>query len=131
MTGGRVSNPSNEELRALRTELTAYFHSLGLHLRMLYRTCQAEFGREAPANLRPPSVQPGRVTVYIEFRDRHIRRANIRRIMAFSDARCDELPELAKTRLHKSKIYLERIPAAFIFADLNDLKARFGPEGLV
>ena len=129
--GGGAPNPNAEVLRALRTELTAFFQSVGLRPRILYRTCQAEFGREAPANLRPSAHQADRVTVYLDFRDQRIDRDNIRRIVAFPDGRNEELPKLAKTRLHLAKVDLERLPPEFLFAGIDDLKARFVAERFV
>ncbi len=115
-------------MRVLRAELTDFFHSIGLRPRILYRTCQAEFGREAPANLRPSVRHADRVTVYLDFHDHRIGRGNVRRIFAFPDERSDELPPLATTRLHVAKVDLERMPPEFCFHDIDDLKARFVPE---
>lgn len=125
-----VPNQYTEVLRALRAELTTFFHSVGLRPRMLYRTCQAQYGREAPANLRPSTRQADRVTVYLDFHDVRINRDNITRIVAFPDGRSEELPKLAKTRLHLAKVDLERLPPEFLFASIDDLKARFVAERL-
>ena len=80
---------------------------------------------EAPANLRPSVHQAGRVTVYLDFCDHRIGRDNIRPIIAFSDEGSEELPSLARTRLHLAKVDLKRLPPEFHFAGIYDLKARF------
>src|SRR5262249_39997043 len=54
---------SAADVEALRTRIAACFREFGLCVRVMYRTTQAEFGKESPANLVPTRPTPGRITV--------------------------------------------------------------------
>jgi hypothetical protein len=126
--GSRRKAASAPALSALRDELTSFFAALGLTCRVLYRTCQAEFGNEAPANLIPSVMRPRHVTVYLDFRDSRISRANLRRVIAFPDERCASLPSTPNGRLHLEKVDLDSLPSDVVFSNLDDLMTRFGGQ---
>jgi hypothetical protein len=113
------------KLTKLKKEIKDFFLSKNKQARIIYRITQSQFGNESPHNLKPKATFPNRITVYLDFRDHNISLDNIRAIYAFPDFLAETLPILDKTRLHKTKVDLKRMPSKFVFRDIEDLKANF------
>lgn len=115
------SGASTDGIAPLRDRIVARFRDLGFRARVIYRTIQAQFGDESPSNLLPSHVNPKGITVFLDFIDQRLEETNIRRIIAFPDIRASELPVRDRTRLHKQKVDLSRLPSSFLFESLFDL----------
>jgi hypothetical protein len=109
------------DIRPLRDRVVAGLRELGFCARVIYRTTQARFGDESPANLLPPRPQQDGLTVYLDFANRQLAESNIRRIIAFPDVAASSLPLLERTRLHRPKVDLSSVPTRFVFASLSEL----------
>jgi hypothetical protein len=119
-----AGKPRPGAMGPLRARVAACFREFGLCVRVIYRTTQAEFGEESPANLVPTRPNPGRITVYLDFAGVPLAEENIRRIIAFPDRAGKSLPLLERPHLHRPKVDLSRVPARFLFRSLSDLFAR-------
>lgn len=111
------------DIGPLRDRIIAHFRDLGFSARVIYRTIQAQFRDESPANLLPSRPQPNGLTVYLDFADHRITESNIRRIIAFPDSAALSFPLLERTRLHRQKVDLAQLPPHFVFANLSELFA--------
>jgi hypothetical protein len=109
------------DLGPLRARVAACFRELGLRVRVIYRTTQAAFGKESPANLVPTRPDPARITVFLDFARAPLTEDNILRIIAFPDAAGKSLPLLERPHLHRPKVDLSRLPARFVFSSLSEL----------
>src|SRR5262245_42055084 len=107
----------------LRKRVAPRFRELGFRARVIYRTTQAQFGEESPANLVPSRPKQDRLTVYLDFANPRLTADNIRRIIAFPDAAVNSLPLLERTRLHLPKVNLSSVPGRFVFTSLSELLA--------
>lgn len=107
----------------LRQRIVEHFRTLGFRTRVIYRTIQAEFRDESPANLLPSQQRPNGLTVYLDFASSRLEEDNLRRVIAFPDVAVGSLVLLEKTRLHKQKVDLTHIPPRFVFASLSELFA--------
>jgi hypothetical protein len=108
-----------DNLREIRERVIARLKSLGYRARIIYRTVQAEFGDESPANLLPSEVESDRMTVYLDFAGTSFSETSIRRVIGFPDTVASSFATLEKTRLHRSKIDLDQIPEHYVFATLS------------
>ena len=116
--------PDTARLNSLLEMIRNHFEHFAIEARILYRTGQANFGNESPANLLPKTARPNRITVFIDFHDQSIDAANIRRIVAFKDSDAPRLPMNSKIRLHRAKVDLAAIPQKYVFTTLGDLFER-------
>jgi hypothetical protein len=93
-----------------------------MRARVIYRTTQADFGEESPANFVPTRPHPTGITVHLDFAPGvPLAEENIRRIIAFPDVAGTSLPLLERPHLHRPKVDLSRVPARFVFRSLSKL----------
>jgi hypothetical protein len=119
--GAGTPEEKKKLLAPIRKEIADLLRGHGYPSRIIYRTNQAEFGDESPANLKVAHPTDGRVVVYLDFRDHEIRRDNLRAVYAFLESGQDELPVLQKTRLKVPKVDLSQM-GQLKFRDLEDLE---------
>ena len=106
----------------LKQELVRFLAEKGITTRIIYRTCMAGFKQESPHNLKPEKIEPNRITIYLDFRNEVISADNLNGVYAFPDTAAHTLPMLEKTRLHRPKVDVGKMPAKFVFRDLEELK---------
>jgi hypothetical protein len=114
-----------ERVASLKRDLGRFFAEEGIKTRIIYRTCQTGFKQESPHNLKPNSIEPNRVTIYLNFKDKNIVTDNLNAIYAFPDTAVATLPMLDRTRLHLPKVDLNKMPPRFIFQTLDELREEF------
>lgn len=106
----------------LMQELVSFFAEKGIATRIIYRTCMAGFKQESPHNLKPGRIQPNRITIYLDFKNEVASAYNLNGVYAFPDTAAHTLPMLEKTRLHRPKVDVDKMPAKFVFHDLDELR---------
>jgi hypothetical protein len=115
------------DLAQIRNEIREFFREHERDTRIIYRTCQKEFGNEYPHNLRPQKIQENRVTVFLSFESCQISKKNIDGIVVIPDDEPWDLPMTKNFRLHAPKVDIEKLPTRFRFKNIEDLKTRYSP----
>jgi hypothetical protein len=121
---GMVSTARMTSRRAapFKAEVKRFFQDRGLECRVIYRTCQAQFGDESPHNLVPTTAEPNRISVYLDFTDENISWDKIRHIYAFPDVVGHMFPLIDHPKLRKEKVDLDRMPRRYVFDSFADLQ---------
>lgn len=110
----------------IQQDLAAFFEARGLKCRAIYRTNQASWGKESPANLKLKRWPADLVRVFISFAGA-VDRSAVEYVLAIGAEDADSLPMLAEEEvaLHKPKVDLARLPERLRFRDLQDLNTRW------
>jgi hypothetical protein len=114
-----------QQMAAVKAAVRQFFASRGMEARVIARACAGDWGGESPHNLVPTQTKLNRLTIYLEFEAGNPSEDGVRRVYAFRDQDAKTLPHLEKTRLHIEKVDLARMPATFVFADLEDLRTHY------
>lgn len=112
-------------LEPIENEISSFFSSHGIEVRIINRTCQKGFRKESPHNLKPRHIKINGATVFLSFNDSKISRDNFHTIIAFPDTNADKLPMRDKVNLRKPKVDLDRLPRQYIFENIEDLKEHY------
>ncbi len=118
-------SPSKENAKIIKSKIADYFSKQGIDTRIIYRTVQAGFGKESPANLKPNEIKPNRITVFLNFNDHNVSEDNFHSIIAFTDSDSQSLPMRPKTNLGVPKVDIPAMDNRYTFEDLSDLYNNF------
>jgi hypothetical protein len=120
------SRKDNAKLfRIIKDDITNFFKLRDMDCRIIYRTLEAEWGKESPDNLKPKNILKNRITVYISFNGQ-VDIKKILSIYAYTDEQSIALPMLPKkeTHLHKPKVDLSRVPYKYKFKSIEELEEK-------
>ena len=118
-------SPSKENAKIIKSKIADYFSKQGLKTRIIYRTVQAGFGKESPANLKPNEIIKDRITVFLNFNDHNVSEDNFHSIIAFTDSDSQSLPMRPKTNLGVPKVDISAMNETFFFKGLKDLFSNY------
>ena len=114
-------SPSRENAIKIKEEIFDFFKKKNIKTRIIYRTVQAGFGNESPANLKPKNIIDNRLTVFMNFKDHNVSKDNFNSIIAFYDNDSKYLPMRNKTNLGINKVNLKKLDNKYIFRNIEDL----------
>lgn len=115
----------NKLLDSIRSDIENFFENHGVKVRVIYRTCQKDFGSESPGNLIVRNVTKYDATIFLSFKDYRIATDNLQYIVAFPHSKIGDLPVLKKIRLHAPKVDVANLPKEYIFKDVDNLRNRY------
>ena len=113
-----------QNYETIKTEIENFFQLKQLKARIIYRTCQQDFGKESPGNFIPIHRDPKRVTIFISFNGK-IDISNVLKVYALQETELLNPPTLKKSRLNTPKVDLDRLEQKFVFNDLDNLFQNF------
>jgi len=118
-------SPDLSKLKIMKKEITEFFLTKNLNSKIIYRTCQQNFGNESPDNLMPKIFDKSNVIVFLNFNDRRIDCDNIKELIAYRNIDARNFVELKKTRLHRGKIDMTKIDQKYKFKSIEELKIKW------
>ena len=117
--------PNLSKLKIMKKEIIEFFLTKKLNSKIIYRTCQQNFGNESPDNLMPKIFNKFNVIVFLNFNDHRIDYDNIKELIAYRNIDALNFVKLKKTRLHKEKIDMTKIDQKYKFKSIKDLKIKW------
>ena len=118
-------SPDLSKLKIIKKEIMEFFLTKNLNSKIIYRTCQQNFGNESPDNLMPKIFNKFNVIVFLNFNDHRIDYDNIKELIAYRNIDALNFVKLKKTRLHKEKIDMTKIDQKYKFKSIKDLKIKW------
>jgi hypothetical protein len=118
-------SPDLSKLKIIKKEIMEFFLTKNLNSKIIYRTCQQNFGNESPDNLMPKIFDKSNVIVFLNFNDHRIDYDNIKELIAYRNIDALNFVKLKKTRLHKEKIDMTKIDQKYKFKSIKDLKIKW------
>ena len=109
-------------LNLLKEKLQKHFNSLGLRVRIIYRTTAKSFGSESPDNLLPKKFNVNSVTVFLNFKNFDLNENNLEEVIAFKDLEAKSFTLIPHPKLHKAKIDISKIPPKYRFTNIDGNK---------
>jgi hypothetical protein len=118
-------SPDLTKLKIMKKEIEEFFLTKNLNSKIIYRTCQQNFGNESPDNLIPKIFDKSKVIVFLNFNDRRIGYDNIKELIAYRNIDARNFAKLKKTRLHRGKIDMTKIDQKYKFKSIEELKIKW------
>jgi hypothetical protein len=117
--------PDLNKLKIMKKEIMEFFLTKKLNSKIIYRTCQQNFGNESPDGLMPKIFDKSNVIVFLNFNDRKIDYNNIKELIAYRNYDARNFKLLKKTRLHRVKIDMNKIDQKYKFKSIKELKLKW------
>jgi hypothetical protein len=117
--------PDLSKLKIIKKEIATFFLTKNLNSKIIYRTCQQNFGNESPDNLMPKIFDKSNVIVFLNFNDHRIDYDNIKELIAYRNIDALNFVKLKKNRLHREKIDMSKIDQKFKFKSIEELKIKW------
>lgn len=118
-------SPDLSKVEIMKKEIKEFFLTKNLNPKIIYRTCQQDFGNESPDSLMPKIFDKSNVIVFLNFNDRRIDYDNIKELIAYRNIDARNFKKLKKTRLHREKIDMAKIDQKYKFKSIKELKTKW------
>ena len=118
-------SPDLSKLKIMKKDIAEFFLTKNLNSKIIYRTCQQNFGNESPDNLMPKIFNKSSVIVFLNFNDRRIDYDNIKELIAYRNIDARNFAKLKKTRLNRDKIDMNKIDQKYKFKSIEELKIKW------